>query len=81
MYGTMYGMEKTTVYLTTDLKRALERAARSSGRARPRSSAREYSWRSTAKTSVQSRGCLSFEATTLIWRRDFDELLKGFGET
>jgi hypothetical protein len=28
----MYGMEKTTVYLTTAQKRALERAARASGR-------------------------------------------------
>ena len=28
----VYGMEKTTVYLPTQLKRALERAARSEGR-------------------------------------------------
>ena len=31
-YGTVYGMEKTTVYLTDAQKRALERAARLSGR-------------------------------------------------
>lgn len=31
-YGSLYGMEKTTVYLTTVQKRALERAARASGR-------------------------------------------------
>jgi Ribbon-helix-helix protein, copG family len=31
-YGIVYGMEKTTVYLSTDQKRALERAARDSGR-------------------------------------------------
>jgi hypothetical protein len=32
MYGIVYGMEKTTVYLTADQKRALERASRASGR-------------------------------------------------
>jgi hypothetical protein len=31
-YGTVYGMEKTTVYLTATQKRALERAARTAGR-------------------------------------------------
>ena len=31
-YGTVGGMEKTTVYLTTGQKRALARAARASGR-------------------------------------------------
>jgi hypothetical protein len=31
-YGTMGGMEKTTVYLTTLQKRALARAARAEGR-------------------------------------------------
>lgn len=32
VYGRMGGMEKTTVYLPDDLKRALRRAARSTGR-------------------------------------------------
>jgi hypothetical protein len=32
LYGIMGGMEKTTVYLPDDLKRALRRAARSTGR-------------------------------------------------
>lgn len=32
MYGRMGGMEKTTVYLPDELKRALRRAARSTGR-------------------------------------------------
>lgn len=31
IYGTMYGMFKTTLYLPDDLKRALERAAASRG--------------------------------------------------
>ena len=31
-YGRIYGMEKTTVYLTDDQKRALARAAKTSGR-------------------------------------------------
>ena len=31
-YGTMYGMEKTTVYLPSELKQALGRAAATSGR-------------------------------------------------
>jgi hypothetical protein len=32
MYGMMGGMEKTTVYLTADQKRALEEAAQAQGR-------------------------------------------------
>ena len=32
VYGIVGGMEKTTVYLPDDLKRALRRAARSTGR-------------------------------------------------
>ena len=36
IYGTMGGMEKTTVYLTTDQKRALERAAQATGRSEAR---------------------------------------------
>jgi hypothetical protein len=31
MYGTMYGMRKTTIYLPEDLKAALERAASAQG--------------------------------------------------
>jgi Ribbon-helix-helix protein, copG family len=31
MYGTMYGMEKTTVYVPKELKRALARAAAARG--------------------------------------------------
>jgi len=31
MYGTVYGMQKTTVYLPDDLKRALERIASARG--------------------------------------------------
>lgn len=36
MYGMMGGMEKTTVYLTADQKRALERAAQAEGRSEAR---------------------------------------------
>ena len=32
MYGSMYGMIKTTLYLPDDLKRALERRAEEEGR-------------------------------------------------
>ncbi len=32
MYGTVGGMEKTTVYLPEELKRALRRASRATGR-------------------------------------------------
>jgi len=32
MYGTMYGMKKTTIYLPDELKAALERAALAEGR-------------------------------------------------
>lgn len=31
IYGTMYGMRKTTVYLPDELKRALERVATAAG--------------------------------------------------
>ncbi len=36
MYGIMGGMEKTTVYLTTEQKRALEQTARATGRSEAR---------------------------------------------
>jgi hypothetical protein len=36
VYGRMGGMEKTTVYLTTEQKRALERAAQAAGRSEAR---------------------------------------------
>jgi hypothetical protein len=36
LYGMMYGMEKTTVYLTADQKAALARAAASEGRSEAR---------------------------------------------
>lgn len=36
MYGILGGMEKTTVYLTTEQKRALEWAARAAGRSEAR---------------------------------------------
>jgi len=36
IYGIMGGVEKTTVYLTTEQKRALERAARAAGRSEAR---------------------------------------------
>ena len=36
MYGMVGGMEKTTVYLTTEQKRALEQAARAAGRSEAR---------------------------------------------
>ena len=32
MYGTLYGMERTTVYLTTAQRRALAKAARATGK-------------------------------------------------
>jgi len=31
MYGTVYGVQKTTIYLPEDLKRALERVAEARG--------------------------------------------------
>jgi hypothetical protein len=58
MYGTMGGMEKTTVYLTTEQKQALERAARAAGRSEARL-IREGIEAVTAKTDTA-------ETTTLL---------------
>jgi predicted transcriptional regulator len=75
MYGTMYGMAvKTTVYLTDDLKRALEVEAAASGRSeaeiiREAIAARVGSARPAA-------GFLDGEPMA----EHVDELLAGFGE-
>ena len=78
MYGTMYGMNKTTLYLPEDLKRALERAAR----ARSCSEAeivREAIRRFTDAAVVRPRLPLFSSGQPDLAERA-EELLAGFGE-
>ncbi len=76
MYGTMYGMAvKTTVYLTDDLKRALEVEAAASGR----SEAEIIREAIAARVGSARPGAGFLEGEPIAER--VDDLLAGFGET
>ncbi len=80
MYGTMYGMKKTTVYLPDELKAALERVAATEGRSEAdliRAAVRE---KVAALSRPRPRVPLwpsGFGDATIAER--VDELLDGFG--
>jgi hypothetical protein len=75
----MYGMEKTTVYLTTAQKRALERAARAKGRSEAEL-IREGVDVVTAAHRVQEPTLPLFTSGQRDLATRVDELLDGFGE-
>ena len=78
MYGIMYGMRKTTVYLPDALKRRLERTARERKCSEAdviRSALEEF----TAGARARPRLPL-FQSGAVAPIDDFDEALKGFGE-
>jgi len=80
MYGIMYGMRRTTIYLPDELKAALERTAAAQGR----SEAEVVRSAVAAATSEQSHPRPSlplFDSgdATLAERVD-EELAAGFGE-
>ena len=79
MYGTVGGMEKTTVYLTTDQKRALVRAARAEGRSEA-DLIREGVETVTSRHRVAEPTLPLFESGVHDLAERADELLGGFGE-
>jgi hypothetical protein len=75
----MGGMEKTTVYLPGDLKRALRRAARSSGRSEAEL-IREGIGLVTGTHRIAEPRLPLFESGQPDLAERVDELLDGFGE-
>lgn len=76
----MYGMEKTTVYLTDQQKRALERAAKAEGRSEA-DLIREGVDTVTARHRMVEPTLPLFDSGTGDLASRVDELLEGFGET
>jgi Ribbon-helix-helix protein, copG family len=78
-YGNVYGMERTTVYLTEAQKRALERAARLSGRSEAEL-IREGVEVVTGRHQVAEPALPLFESGQPDLAERVDEALDGFGE-
>ena len=76
-YGTVYGMEKTTVYLTSEQKRALERTARATGRSEAEL-IRDGIERVTHATAEPRLPLFASGQPDLAER--VDEALRGFGD-
>ena len=79
MYGIVGGMEKTTVYLPENLKRALRRAARASGRSEAEL-IREGVGIVTGTHRIAEPRLPLFESGQPELAERVDELLDGFGE-
>ena len=75
----MGGMEKTTVYLTDEMKRALRRAARSTGRSEAEL-IREGIGLVTGTHRIAEPRLPLFESRQPDLAERADELLRGFGE-
>jgi hypothetical protein len=75
----MYGMEKTTVYLTTGQRAALARAARATGRSEAEL-IREGIDGVTADFRVAEPTIPLFESGRSDLASQVDDLLEGFGE-
>jgi len=75
----MGGMEKTTVYLTDEMKRALRRAARSTGRSEAEL-IREGIGLVTGTHRIAEPRLPLFESGQPDLAEQADELLRGFGE-
>jgi hypothetical protein len=78
MYGTLYGMVKTTVYLPEELKKALERIAQAEGRSEAdliREGIRLIIDRGTPEPRIPL-----FSSGQPGLAERVDELLAGFGE-
>ena len=78
-YGTVGGMEKTTVYLSSEQKRALGRAARIEGRSEA-DLIREGIEAVTARHRLAEPTLPLFESGLPDLADRTDELLDGFGE-
>lgn len=78
-YGTVYGMEKTTVYLTATQRRALARASRATGRSEA-DLIREGVDSVTAQHRIAEPRIPLFESGRRDLAERTDEWLEGFGE-
>ena len=78
-YGIVYGMEKTTVYLTSDQRRALTRTARATGRSEAEL-IRQGVDAVTAGHRVAEPTIPLFDSGGQDLAERVDELLDGFGE-
>ena len=79
MYGNMYGVKKTTVYLPDELKRDLERAAAATGRSEAELIRRGVE--SIIATEAPPRPRIPlFRSGRPDLAERVDELLEGFGE-
>ena len=75
----MYGMEKTTVYLPSDLKRALERAARLEGRSEAEL-IREGIAEVASRHAAREPSAPLFASDDPDYANRTDEYMEGFGE-
>jgi hypothetical protein len=79
IYGTVYGMERTTVYLTERQKRALERSAKAEGRSEAEL-IREGVDIVTSRLKTAEAHLPLFESGQPDLASRVDEELAGFGE-
>ena len=79
MYGTMYGMQKTTIYLPEHLKGQLARLASSRGVSEAQLIRDALSRMVESETTAQPRIPLFASADPTLAER-VDEALDGFGE-
>lgn len=80
MYGAMYGMQKTTVYIPDDLKRAMARLARERGISEAELVREALQASIEAATSPRLRLPL-FKSGKPGLAEDVDRALTGFGES
>ena len=79
MYGIMYGMQRTTVYLPDELKLSLERTARVAGRSEA-DLIREGIQRVVAAHEAPRPRIPLFQSSDPKLAQEVDERLEGFGE-
>lgn len=79
MYGNVYGMERTTVYLTTAQRRALATTARATGKSEAQL-IREGVEAVTSSHQVAEPTIPLFESGESDLATRADDLLEGFGE-
>ena len=78
--GTIYGMVKTTVYLPKELKRSLERLAADRGESEAQMIREAIASFVSGAARPRPRGGLFSSDDSLVFARNVDEALKGFGE-
>lgn len=80
MYGILYGMRRTTIYLPDDLKDALERTATAEGRSEAEVVRLALATATAAHAYPPPRLPLFSSGDPTLAERVDDELARGFGE-